>query len=172
MERTFRRKIMKHTHLTRRAFMALATGGAIVTILPGCTSEVRLQEKDKRALLRMARLLYPHDALPDRIYSDVLQPLFVQASQDRVLATELHAGFETLTAAAGGDWQSAPMDNQLEALESIEDGAFFEVVQNAVRTQIYEHREVWKLISYEGSSVEHGGYINRGFDDIDWLPED
>jgi len=30
---------------------------------------------------------------------------------------------------------------------------------------------VWKHIDYPGSSKEYGGYINRGFNDIDWLPE-
>lgn len=163
---------MKRTHLTRRAFMASAAGAAIMIALPGCAPEVRLREKDKRALLRMARLLYPHDALADEVYADVLQPLLARAGGDRALAADLHAGFETLDGAAGGDWRTAPPDNQLKALEHIEDGAFFGTVQNAVRTQLYEHHEVWKLIGYEGSSVEYGGYINRGFDDIDWLPED
>ena len=35
---------------------------------------------------------------------------------------------------------------------------------------LYRNREVWQLVGYEGSSVEYGGYIDRGFDDIDWLP--
>ena len=29
----------------------------------------------------------------------------------------------------------------------------------------------WPRFGYEGSSAEHGGYINRGFADIDWLPK-
>ena len=28
---------------------------------------------------------------------------------------------------------------------------------------------VWAHIGYEGSSFERGGYLQRGFDDIDWL---
>jgi len=28
---------------------------------------------------------------------------------------------------------------------------------------------VWPKFGYEGSSSERGGYINRGFDDINWL---
>ena len=29
---------------------------------------------------------------------------------------------------------------------------------------------VYRFFGFEGSSVEHGGYIQRGFDDIGWLP--
>jgi hypothetical protein len=30
---------------------------------------------------------------------------------------------------------------------------------------------VWKVLGYEGPSAELGGYINRGFSDIDWLQD-
>jgi hypothetical protein len=40
-----------------------------------------------------------------------------------------------------------------------------------VRFRLYDNAGLWKHIDYPGSSKEHGGYINRGFDDIDWLPE-
>jgi hypothetical protein len=28
---------------------------------------------------------------------------------------------------------------------------------------------MFDLVGYGGSAIEQGGYINRGFDDIDWL---
>jgi hypothetical protein len=28
---------------------------------------------------------------------------------------------------------------------------------------------VWAKFGYEGPSADKGGYISRGFDDIDWL---
>ena len=27
------------------------------------------------------------------------------------------------------------------------------------------------VLGYEGASFDKGGYINRGFNDLDWLPE-
>jgi hypothetical protein len=36
---------------------------------------------------------------------------------------------------------------------------------------LYNQKEVWPKFGYEGSSAEHGGYIKRGFADIDWLPK-
>ena len=35
----------------------------------------------------------------------------------------------------------------------------------------YNIKAEWPLFGEEGSSWEKGGYINRGFDDIDWLPK-
>ena len=163
---------MLYVYMTRRSFLTSAAGAALIVALPGCEPQSGLGENDKRTLLRMARLLYPHDALADDIYVEVLQPLQVQAAGDATLSADLRAGFETLDGAAGADWRTAPAETQIETLRRIEDGAFFGTVQEAVRTRLYEDPDVWRLIGYEGSSVEHGGYINRGFDDIDWLPED
>ena len=36
---------------------------------------------------------------------------------------------------------------------------------------LYNQEELWPKFGYEGSSAEHGGYIKRGFNDIDWLPK-
>ena len=34
---------------------------------------------------------------------------------------------------------------------------------------LYDNKTLFPLFGYEGSSWEKGGYVNRGFDDIDWL---
>jgi hypothetical protein len=36
---------------------------------------------------------------------------------------------------------------------------------------LYNDHEVWELLGYEGPSFDQGGYLNRGFDDLDWLPD-
>ena len=43
-------------------------------------------------------------------------------------------------------------------------------MRTATINNLYTNLLVYRFFSFEGSSVEHGGYINRGFDDIDWLP--
>ena len=35
---------------------------------------------------------------------------------------------------------------------------------------LYNNPDVWPKFGYEGASADKGGYINRGFSDIDWLP--
>ncbi|WP_167646440.1 hypothetical protein [Mameliella alba] len=36
---------------------------------------------------------------------------------------------------------------------------------------IFDNKEIWPLFGYEGSSVEHGGYFDRGFSDITFVPK-
>jgi len=34
---------------------------------------------------------------------------------------------------------------------------------------LYNQKPLWAKFGYEGSSADKGGYINRGFNDIDWV---
>lgn len=122
------------------------------------------------ALLQMARRLFPHGALGDAIYLDALKPLQAKLAADPKFAEALQAGCYALDLYAGGDWLGADREIQIAALKSIETSPVFQKVQNAVRVELYDNPAVWRLLGFEGSSVEFGGYIDRGFDDIDWLP--
>ena len=93
----------------------------------------------------MSRLLYPHDALGDRVYLDALRPLLLRAEGNRWLADRMRSGIHSLDGHANGDWLHAVPDRQIEALRRIQDDSFFHTVQNAVRGQLYEHRDVEKL---------------------------
>ena len=97
-------------------------------------------------------------------------PLRQRAANDVALQAALREGLEQLDRLAGQDWRAAPTTAQIEALALIEGEPFFATVQTAVREQLYERPEVWQLIGYGGPSVGQGGYVTRGFDDIDWLP--
>ena len=48
-----------------------------------------------------------------------------------------------------------------------------ERLQQAVRGDLvvsfYNQKELWPHFGYEGESYSKGGYIARGFDDIEWL---
>ena len=37
--------------------------------------------------------------------------------------------------------------------------------------EIYSDPNTWKLLGYEGPSFAQGGYIDRGFNDLEWLPD-
>ncbi len=56
-------------------------------------------------------------------------------------------------------------------LQRIEQTDFFKKIRGDLVVSLYNQKELWPKFGYEGSSAEHGGYINRGFDDIDWLPK-
>ena len=54
-------------------------------------------------------------------------------------------------------------------LRPIQDGAFFQGVRSDLIVSLYNQKEVWPLFGYEGESASKGGYVNRGFNDIQWL---
>lgn len=56
-------------------------------------------------------------------------------------------------------------------LRAREAGAFFTEVRAYVAFTLYDDHQVWEHIGYPGASFELGGYLHRGFDDLDWLPE-
>jgi len=163
---------MNGSVVTRRDMLGLLAGCVMAGFSRAASCADAETGQKENTLMRIARYLYPHDALSDQIYRDVLAPLESVLANDSSLADSMDAGRESLDAAAGGDWLGADTKVQIAALRSIENTEFFQTVREAVRTELYFHPAVWELIGFQGSSVEYGGYIDRGFDQIDWLPED
>ena len=55
-------------------------------------------------------------------------------------------------------------------LRDIADAEFFGFIRGVAVVTLYNDHEVWDLLGYEGESFSQGGYLDRGFDDLDWLP--
>ena len=79
------------------------------------------------------------------------------------------AGIEQLDGMGGQSWLERPEEEQIETLKTIEGEAFFQWALRTTTNQLFQERGLWELIGYEGSSLEKGGYINRGLNDIHWL---
>ena len=60
-------------------------------------------------------------------------------------------------------------DDRVALLKGAEHGTLFQKMRGDLLVSLYNNKEIWPKFGYEGSSAEHGGYINRGFNDIDWL---
>lgn len=163
---------MKRTSFSRREMLGLWVGTVIAFAAPGRTDAATGGVPANAALRRMAQLLFPHPSLDESVYQDVLETLQAAALDDPVLAAALTQGRAELDRAAGGAWLDSGVDVQLSVMAQIEDSAFFRIILEATRKELYLHPEVWLMLGFEGSSVAHGGYIDRGFDDIDWLPKD
>ncbi|MCP5144130.1 MAG: gluconate 2-dehydrogenase subunit 3 family protein [Gammaproteobacteria bacterium] len=114
--------------------------------------------------------IFPHSGLRRSVYTHVVDTLLAQAADDTALRALLEQGIAQLDAAAGATpWRDLARQQRLKILDAISKDAFFQRVRVAA-TSIYGDPEVWQRIGYPGSSIEHGGYLNRGFGDIDWLP--
>jgi len=116
-----------------------------------------------------ARTMYPHDALPDDVYARVAERLAGAAREDSGAARTIEDGVSALN--GGGPFAELPGDEQLATLKAIEGSDFFELVRSTAVVEVYSDLRTWRLVGYEGPSFDKGGYITRGFNDLDWLPD-
>ena len=72
-------------------------------------------------------------------------------------------------AGAGGYRTLGWEEERVAVLEQIEATPFFQAVRGGLVVGLYNQKEIWPLFGYEGESYSKGGYIDRGFDDIEWL---
>lgn len=131
-----------------------------------------LSELVGRTLMRMARDIYPHDKVADKYYAGVISSY--DKATDAGLKNLVNEGVSKLNAAAtkrfGKSYAEVPSEgDRLVLLYAIEQTPFFQKVRNDLLYGIYNNKEIWPLFGYEGSSWEKGGYIERGYNDIDWL---
>lgn len=126
---------------------------------------------DSAAMVRMARLLYPHDAIADDVYLDVLNLAMSMTASDGSFAALLDVAVDALNTSQSGDFVDLDEASQIAALQSVESQPFFAAIQMNVGVTFYYHPAVWALLGYEGPSFDKGGYLHRGSGDIDWLPE-
>ena len=64
---------------------------------------------------------------------------------------------------------SQAVERRVDILRGMEESAFFQQIRGGLVTGLYNQKAVWPIFGYEGSSFEFGGYIERGFNDINWL---
>ena len=136
-----------------------------------------LEPETMATLFQMARDVYPHDRLADRYYVAAVMPYDAAAGEDAALKTMLEEGVAELDATASGRYDRARYVDvnweldRVAILRDMQSTPFFQKVRGDLITGLYNNKEVWPKFGYEGSSVEYGGYIDRGFDDIDWLDQ-
>jgi hypothetical protein len=117
-----------------------------------------------------ARVMYPHDAVHDEVYARVGDKLAGTARDDPKTARILEEGAAALEG-RGGAFAERPADEQLEAVKAIVGSDFFEIVRTTAVVEVYSDARTWAVVGYEGPSFDKGGYLHRGFNDLDWLPD-
>ncbi len=180
------RVLDKRPKVSRRGFLRGSGLAAIsVTVIPtagiAATKDVAAQQSFRslgaatgKTLVRMARDIYPHDKLADKFYVEAVAPYDTAAAEDPAVNTLLTGGVQNLNQRArqryGVPYAEVKTENERVALlKDIEATPFFKKVQGDLVTGLYNNKKLWPLFGYEGSSWEKGGYLHRGFDDIDWL---
>lgn len=166
-----RRRFLQSTGLATVALAAGGLGTAPVFDARAVWAATRIISPGQAAtLVVMARHLFPHDALGDQYYAAAVETLDEQAAADPKVAAQLVDGVARLDGAMRIPFIKLSAGNQLKVVESLEGSAFFDTVRAATLAALYTNDTVARHFGFEGSSVEYGGYINRGFDDLGWLP--
>jgi hypothetical protein len=129
-----------------------------------------------KTLVKVARDIFPHDMLVDGYYITAVKPWDAKAAADPAVKAMINNGVSRLDQDARDRHKVPYAEVQWEVdrvalLQGIEQTDFFKKMRGDLIVSLYNQKEVWPKFGYEGSSAEHGGYINRGFSDIDWLPK-
>ncbi len=128
-----------------------------------------LKPETMATLIQMARDIYPHDQVADEFYA-----VAVKGYDSAEAAPGIEAGIAALNEAARGIGYANYTDvgwerDRVDLLRSMESSAFFQQIRGGLVTGLYNQKAVWPIFGYEGESYSEGGYIDRGFDDINWL---
>jgi hypothetical protein len=118
-------------------------------------------------LTTLLRRMFPHAKFPDGPYERAAAAIQQAGEEDPRQAAQLAQGTRELEARGFADLDA---DAALAYLKEISGTVFFQTVRSKFITTFYDDREVWGLLGYEIDSFAQGGYIGRGFDDLDWLP--
>ena len=135
-----------------------------------------LAPSSMKTLVKVARDIYPHDFLVDNYYIAAIKPWDEKAAKDPAIKTLLEDGVRRLDQDAQDrhklGYAQVPWEaDRVVLLQGIEQTDFFKKLRSDLVASLYNQKELWPKFGYEGSSAEHGGYIKRGFNDIDWLPK-
>jgi hypothetical protein len=166
--------------LTRRQLLsqslaaagALAVTGAGFIAAPNAAWALEVTEitpEQMATLLQMARDIYPHDQVADRFYAVAVKGYDSAEAKDFVAE-----GIAALDAAAQAQGHASYLaagweEDRVKVLQAIETTPFFQTIRSGLVTGLYNQKEVWPIFGYQGESFSEGGYIDRGFNDIDWL---
>jgi hypothetical protein len=120
-------------------------------------------------LVSVYRTMFPHDDVPDEFYEHVVRKLDDKAAQNRDLPRFFSDGIEALNDLAGCAWTSLSEEARLGALRQAEQTSFFQTLRSDFVVYFYSNPAIWPRFGYEGPCNDRGGYLHRGFNDIDWI---
>jgi hypothetical protein len=134
---------------------------------PAAETSPSLTAHEIETLRRVCFLLYPYPELGAAPYEPIVDGVSSAAQGDAELRQMIGNGVARLD--AGREFLSLDESTQIEVLTQIEAAPFFAYTLQKTRDDLFNNPVVWAHIGYEGSSMEFGGYVNRGLNDIDWL---
>jgi len=162
--------------LTRRCFLKLTgtTLGLAAMLSPQrlLAADWRPGPAELKTLAAFAHDLFPHPRVPASLYDEIASRLRQQADASPASSATLRDGLMQLHRLAGSPgWPALAGEQRQDAVRKLQGGPFFNLVRATAVVVLYRDQRVWDLIGYGGNAIAKGGYLHRGFNDIDWLPK-
>ena len=152
--------------------MLVVSGTAVLSTTEAWGLEsTALTPEAMATLIQMARDIYPHDQVPDRFYAIAVKSHDRTAAKDQAHKTLIEQGIADLDQKAGAGGYTGLLweEERVKVLQQIEETPFFQTVRGGLVVGLYNQKDLWPIFGYEGESYTKGGYLTRGFDDIEWL---
>ena len=130
-----------------------------------------LSRRDRQTLLRVVRTAFPHARFPDGPYERSTDAVVGAAGSDPRFLAQLIQGLVDLDGQRDQPFAELDEETAAAVLRGADGTPFLTGIVESVVVSLYSDPEVWELIGYEGPSFDQGGYLERGFDDLDWLPD-
>ncbi|HEX4986940.1 MAG TPA: gluconate 2-dehydrogenase subunit 3 family protein [Burkholderiales bacterium] len=168
--------------VTRRRFLKLGGDAVFLSLVlgtglaplarPAFAGELKvLSDDEAKTLLAVSRTLFPHDGIEDGYYMNVVAAIDAKCAGDAKTRDLVRQGVHKLNSGLGKPFADASEAARTNLLKTMEKSDFFALAYGETLSNLYGNPAIWKMFGYEGSSVEYGGYLERGFDDISWLPK-
>ncbi len=171
---------MRLNRLRRQFLRRLGQTGLLFAIIPtllhrrvaGAESKSApaLSQQELDVLADLAHRLVPLLEPSSPVYQSVATAIQSQALRSTGLAELVSSGIVSLAAENDKPWLELTAQQRAAAIQSGYPNQFLALIRWIACEHVLRDTQVWAKLGYQGSSIEYGGYLHRGFDDIDWLP--
>ena len=166
MKRAWDRRAFVDLMVRAPLFLSVAPAGLAAS--PGA-SPGAIPTDQRACMKRLSYLMFPYPEVGDAPYERAAAGIADLVAGRADLAQLVAEGVTQLDGGEAGAWIALDEARQVARLREIEASPFFRWLYQVTIDHLYNDERVWSHIGYEGSSFEKGGYLRRGFDDIDWL---
>ncbi len=134
-------------------------------------NDVEGTQESTRTLIALIKAVFPHGGVPDSAYERAAATVENRANDSTWMRVKLAQGLDSLQGLTSNRFHELTPQEAHMVLLRVQNTTFFGFIRQTVVVNLYEDEEVWQVLGYEGPSFDKGGYIERGFDDLNWLPE-
>ena len=145
-------------------------GSPLALIAPGRAWAVDLTaftSSEAATLMAVARTIAPHDKLTMQLTRWWFTLWILTRPTTGALERYSDESLDRL----GAEFVKAAETDRVAALKKIESSEFFRTVRLKTLQVLYATPMAYAYFGYEGEAFSKGGYIERGFNDLRWLPE-